>query len=73
MNNASGVDMSFKIDVEHEVTPEEASAAADEIERAIGEIAIGKRKPGSIPLQELCFLLRFVRDAAKRTPPRNVR
>lgn len=58
--------MTFKMTVEHEVTLEEASAAADEIERAVGEICNGKRKAGSIPMQEMCSLVQFVRDAAKR-------
>lgn len=58
--------MSFKMTVVHEVTPEEASAAANEVERAIGEICNGKRKPGSIPMQELCALVQFARDAAAK-------
>lgn len=58
--------MTFKMTVKHEVTLEEATSAADEIERAVGEICNGKRKPGSIPMQEMCSLVQFVRDSAKR-------
>lgn len=58
--------MTFKMAVEHEVTVEEANAASDKIERAVGEICNGKRKPGSIPMQEMCLLVQFARDAFKR-------
>lgn len=58
--------MAFKMAVEHEVTIEEATTAANEIERAFGDICNGKRKAGSIPMQELCTLVQFARDEAKR-------
>lgn len=58
--------MAFKMTVEHEVTLEEAMTSADEIERAVGEICNGMRKAGSIPMQEMCSLVQFVRDTAKR-------
>lgn len=58
--------MGFKMKVEHEVMLEEAMTAADAIECAVGEIANGKRKAGNIPMQELCSLVQFVRDEAKR-------
>ncbi len=60
--------MMFKMTVEHEVTLEEANAAADEVERALGEICNGRRKPGSIPMQEMCSLVQFVRDTVKKAP-----
>ena len=58
--------MEFKMTVEHEVTLEEAMTSADTIEHAVGEICNGKRKAGSIPMQEMCSLIQFVRDEAKR-------
>lgn len=58
--------MAFKMTVEHEVTLEEATAAADEVERAVGEICNGKRRAGSIPMQELCSLVQFARDTATK-------
>lgn len=58
--------MTFKMSVEHEVSLGEAMAAADAIERAVGEICNGQRKAGSIPTQELCALVQFVRDEAAR-------
>ncbi len=60
------MNMDFKMAVEHEITIDEATAAADEIERAVGEICNGKRKAGKIPLQEMCTLVQFARDEAKR-------
>ncbi len=56
----------FKLGVEHDVPLEEAMAAADTIELAVGEICNGKRKAGSIPMQEMASLIQFVRDEAAR-------
>lgn len=56
--------MSFRLTVEHDVTLEEAVASADAIELAVGEIGNGRRKPGSVPMQDLCSVVQFVRDVA---------
>lgn len=58
--------MTFTMIVGHEVTRAEAKAAADTIEAAVGEIANGRKKPGSIPMQELCTLVQFARDEAAK-------
>ena len=56
--------MSFRLAVEHDVTLEEAVTAANAIEQAIGEIANGKRNPGSVPISSVALVVRFARDAA---------
>lgn len=46
------------------VTGAEALAFASELERAIGEIMIGKRKPANIPTEPMIALIQFARDNA---------
>lgn len=45
------------------VAQKEAEAFAAELERVIGEIANGKRKPQNIPMEPMIALIQFARDA----------
>lgn len=54
----------MEVGCEHQVTDEEALKFADELERVIGEIANGKRKPQNIPMEPMCVLIQFARDRA---------
>lgn len=51
---------SFRVSVAT-MTPERVKDAADLLERCIGEIANGQRKPGKLPLEELCVLIEHAR------------
>lgn len=55
----------MKVGCEHPPTDEEALKFADKLERVIGEICNGKRKPQNIPMEPMCVLIQFVRDRAK--------
>ncbi len=49
--------------VEHgSVTPSQARISADDLEKALGEIANGKRKAGKLPMEPLIALIQFVRN-----------
>ena len=43
-------------------TAAQVAAAADELEKAIGESANGQRKPGKLPLEPMVVLIQFARD-----------
>ena len=49
----------FKLTCEHDVSTQEAQAAADELEKVIGEIIHGKRKPGNIPMEPMTVLVQY--------------
>lgn len=44
-------------------TAEEALAAADQLEQAIGEICNGLRRAGNVPMEPMAVLVQFARDA----------
>lgn len=46
------------------VSGEEAKKFADELERCLGEIMAGKRKPQNIPMEPMVALIQFARDNA---------
>lgn len=43
-------------------TADEALAAADQLEQAIGEICNGQRRAGNVPMEPMAVLVQFVRD-----------
>lgn len=53
--------MSSKVTSETVVSDTEALTYADELERVIGEIATGKRKPQNIPTEPMIALIAFAR------------
>ena len=53
--------MSFKLSCPT-VSLAVALAAADEIEKAVGEIVNGKRKASHIPMEPIARLVQFARD-----------
>jgi len=54
------------------VSNEDALKFAAELEAALGEIAEGVRKPGKIPMDPMCRLIHFARDAAARSTPAEI-
>ena len=62
MNLADGFKLSHG-----SATPEKALAAADQLEREVGEVLAGERKAGKISVEAICTLVQFARDVAKQT------
>lgn len=52
------------------VTGDEALKAANELEKVIGEICNGRRKPGNIPMEPMIALIQYARDMATQGLPK---
>lgn len=59
---SEGVDR-FKLGISSPVPLARALGFADEVERAVGEIANGQRKSGDLPLRDIAGLVQFVRNS----------
>lgn len=56
--------MDFKVSC-GPVLPAVATQAADELEKILGEIVNGHRKPGKVPMEPMITLIQFARDHGK--------
>lgn len=59
---AERIGLPFKLHVDHNVALWEAVASANTVERQIGDIADGIKKPGQIGIEEIAKMVAFIRS-----------